>query len=122
LLFPLHARHATLSLLLLTAVPFATAPQVHEFGHHIHLVALTNCEAEAATLAYMHANASGSYSPESYMIVNEYEYIAMATEAWFQVSCAQQQLWQQQNRAVQQLCERLVTSGSSHHHRRDEPP
>jgi hypothetical protein len=80
-------------------VPAATALQVHEFAHHIHLVALTYCESNANTVAYKNANASRSYSPESYMISDEFEYLAEATHARFQVSCAQQQLLHQSRAA-----------------------
>jgi hypothetical protein len=63
----------------------AFAPQVHEFGHHIHLVALPDCVYEASTKAYNSAANSGAYTPGIYMIGDVYEYMAGAVSAWFQV-------------------------------------
>uniref|UniRef100_A0A383VUG7 ShKT domain-containing protein n=1 Tax=Tetradesmus obliquus TaxID=3088 RepID=A0A383VUG7_TETOB len=57
---------------------------VHEFGHHIHNVGLSGCETDAAAAAYTHAAASGTYTPNIYMISTNAEYMANAVTAWFQ--------------------------------------
>ncbi|KAF6251030.1 hypothetical protein COO60DRAFT_692198 [Scenedesmus sp. NREL 46B-D3] len=60
---------------------------VHEFGHHIHNLALPSCVAAAADAAYANAAASGAYTPGAYMISSVYEYMANAVAAWFQGTC-----------------------------------
>lgn len=60
--------------------------QVHEFGHHIHAVALSDCTQAAVDRAYASAAAAGSYSFGIYMMNDVHEYFACALEGWFQVS------------------------------------
>jgi hypothetical protein len=69
-------------------VTAAALLQVHEFGHHIHNLALSDCVANAANVAHAHAASSGAYTPGRYMVSSVHEYMANAVAAWFQVGGA----------------------------------
>jgi hypothetical protein len=61
--------------------------QVHEFAHHVHIVGLPECVYNATVAAYNHGvTRSAAYTSGIYMASNHFEYIAMATQAWFQVT------------------------------------
>ena len=54
---------------------------IHEFGHTVMNVGFTPCQKDH--LRKLYQSAIKSYS-QNYMMLNEYEYWAMATQAWFE--------------------------------------
>jgi hypothetical protein len=77
--------------------------QVHEFGHHIHNLALSDCVSAAADTAYANAVSAGSYTAGRYMVSSVQEYMANAVAAWFQVRQHGQQLQRHDFCAAQHL-------------------
>jgi hypothetical protein len=60
--------------------------QVHEFGHHIHIVALPDCVYNATVATYNHSvKTSRAYTSGIYMARDVFEYMANAIQAWFEV-------------------------------------
>lgn len=61
---------------------------VHEFSHAIHNLGLNDCEAAAVKAAYDSARGSGAYSPNSYSMTNEFEYVAEGSQVGGVGACA----------------------------------
>eukprot|EP00887_Chlorella_sp_A99_P003852 scaffold11.g3852.t1 len=59
---------------------------VHEIGHMIMNVGMTECQNAAIARAYAAARASGIYDTTQYIMYNEFEYFAEMTQGWFEAS------------------------------------